>query len=258
GIPTIFEYSQLTTPQSVYVMHMLLKIDVAGILNGFVVLPRQSWEVFQDILRMLGGRYYVSEEPSAAAKKAGYPVVVLPRRPHTSDRPSGSWYVYELPEPNLGNYSPTRIVVAQSAADIIEAMSGAGFDFSSEAVVSVFIAHSLVPARDVRLSLIRGGLHVTGQSDGTSLILLPQQFSHCLRALDRDVRLVRTNLMLTGAIFSDQVDTDIVFDYDVFFPGCRRKDLADMKRLDVSITARMPHLSGPLFPEWKGLVERVR
>ena len=94
----------------------------------------------------------------------------------------------------------------------------------------------------MRLSIIRGGLHVSGHSDGTSLVVLPQQFSHCLRAHDSRVRLVRVNLMLTGVIFSGDVDTDILFDYGIFTPYCRLADLADVKRLDLKIDLRMAHL----------------
>jgi hypothetical protein len=38
-----------------------------------------------------------------------------------------------------------------------------------------------------------------------------------------------------GVIFSGAIDTDISFDYGMFSPGCRRADIADMKRLGVGI-----------------------
>ena len=79
--------------------------------------------------------------------------------------------------------------------------------------------------------MIPGGFHLSGRSDGTSLVVLPQQFSHCLRARDDRVRIVRADLLMAGVIFSGDVDTDILFDYGIFRPGCRRGDLADMRRL---------------------------
>ena len=96
-----------------------------------------------------------------------------------------------------------------------------------------------MPARDMRLSLIPGGFHLFGRSDGTSLVVLPQQFSHCLRARDNRVRIVRADLLMAGVIFSGDVDTDILFDYGIFRPGCRRGDLADMRRLQVKIESRV-------------------
>jgi hypothetical protein len=99
------------------------------------------------------------------------------------------------------------------------------------------IEASLVPAQNVRISVVRGGLHVSAQSDGTSLLLLPQQFSHCLRAHDNRVRLVRANLIMTGLIFSGRVDTDISFDYGILSPRCRRADFADVERLQIKLAS---------------------
>jgi hypothetical protein len=111
-----------------------------------------------------------------------------------------------------------------------------------------------VPARDMRLTVIRGGLHVSGKSDGTSLVVLPQQFSHCLRARDTRVRLVRANLLMMGVIFSGNVDTDIVSDYGIFSPGCRRIDLAELEQL---IGRRAPK-DDRIFVDWDKTVARFR
>jgi hypothetical protein len=152
------------------------------------------------------------------------------------------------------------VVTAQSAADTAAVMSEPDFDYTRQAVISTPITGHLVPASDMRLSLTRGaGLHVSGRSDGTSLVVLPYQFSNCLRARDERVRLVRTNLMMTGMIFSGDLDTEIVFDFGLFFPACRRADLADMKRLEVKIDLRVPHLSGDrLFPDWDEARTKLR
>jgi hypothetical protein len=90
----------------------------------------------------------------------------------------------------------------------------------------------------MRLTVNRGGgFHITGHSDGTSLVILPQQFTHCLKTSDSRVRIVRANLMWTGVVFSGDIDTDIWFAYGMFSPGCRRDDLADMKRLGLVLPA---------------------
>jgi hypothetical protein len=102
-------------------------------------------------------------------------------------------------------------------------------------ILSTDLRERLVPAHDMKLSVIRGGWHLSGRSDGTSLVLLPQQFSHCLRAHDASVRLVRADLILTGVIFSGTIDTDISFDFGIFSPGCRRGDLADVKQLGLKV-----------------------
>src|SRR5207253_7419744 len=111
----------------------------------------------------------------------------------------------------------------------------------------------------MQMSLIRGGLHVSGHSDGTSLVVLPQQFSHCLRARDASVRLVRANLMMTGVIFSGDIDTDITFDYGLFAPRCRWADISDVKKLKMQIDTRRVPLSGEgLFPNWEASITKLR
>jgi hypothetical protein len=87
------------------------------------------------------------------------------------------------------------------------------------------------------MSIVRGGLHISAQSDGNLLLLLPQQFSHCLRAHDDRVRLVRADLIMTGLIFSGRVDTDISFDYGILSPRCRRADFADLKQLQIKLAS---------------------
>jgi hypothetical protein len=259
GMHTIDEYSQLVTPQAVYFLYAVLKQqDVLGSLNGFVPYPGLSWQTFGKVMQLFGMRYYLTSYGRAlGADQAGYPFITLPRRP--LDKEAGVWHIYEYPRPNVGDYSPTEIVTAQTAAEASAKLSAPDFDFTKQAVLLETIDESLVPARNMRLSRIRGGLHVSGKSDGTSLAVLPLQFSHCLRASDSRVRLVRTDLLMTGIRFSGDLDTDIVFDYGIFSPGCRRLDLVDIKQLDLRIDLRMPHLIGDrILPDWDSAMAKLR
>jgi hypothetical protein len=256
SVPTVNEYSQLVSPEALYLAHKFTYTDVTKQLNRFDLLccrEPASWAVLQ----MIGVRYYVAPGPLGDRLNPGYPLITMPHRSVHSNQ--GTWYVYELPRPNVGDYNPTEIMAAGSAAEIIAILSRPDFDFTKQAVVSAPLDDPLVAARDMRLSIIRGGLHVSGKSEGTSLVILPQQFSHCLRARNDSVRLVRANLMMTGMIFSGDLDTDIVFDYGIFSPGCRRADLADVRQLDLKIDLRAPHLAGErLFPDWDDAMTRLR
>ena len=71
---------------------------------------------------------------------------------------------------------------ADSGADMLEFMRHSDFDFTHKAVIGLSgrSLGLLVPAQEMRLTVIRGGLHVAGRSDGMSLLVLPQQFPHCL------------------------------------------------------------------------------
>jgi hypothetical protein len=86
------------------------------------------------------------------------------------------------------------------------------------------------------VSIIRGGLHLTASSEGTSLLALPMQFSHCLQASGQ-AELVRANLVMTGVIFSKEIDADITSAYGIFSPKCRRQDLAAIKALGMTLTS---------------------
>ena len=52
---------------------------------------------------------YVADSAGASiADRAGYPLRTMPRRPLVGE--PGLWYIYELPNPNIGNYSPIEVV----------------------------------------------------------------------------------------------------------------------------------------------------
>jgi hypothetical protein len=262
GIPTVNEYSQTVTAPSFYFMHALLKRDVRGMLNRFEFYWRNGsyspnyWPIAQLLgVRFAVERWAIPEQFDPGLSLSTFPYHV-PKQPEPE--PPGLWYVYELPRPNLGNYSPTEVTTARSGAAITAAMSEPGFDFTKRVVLSSAVEERLVTAQKLRLSVIRNGLHLSGHSDAASLVVLPQEFSHCLRARDNRVRLVRADLVLTGVIFSGDVDTDIVFEYGILSPWCRLADLADIKSLDLEIDLRRPHLTGGrLFPDWRNAVTRL-
>lgn len=107
------------------------------------------------------------------------------------------------------------------------------FDYRDQVVLPAAVNQPLTPPQNVRMSIVRGGLHVSAQSDRTSLVLLPQQFSHCLRPHDYRVRLLRSDV--TGMIFLGRVDTNISFGYGILSPNAGVVDLADLKQLQLKL-----------------------
>jgi hypothetical protein len=235
GIPTVNEYSQLLTPQSVYLQVELFKQPPAMNLSWPWISSGGSYDVLFKTFQALGVRYVLNHAPFHAADERKF--AALSVRRYQPPEPPGEWQIYELPDPNVGDYSPTEIVLADSAAEIIAGLAKTEFDFRRQVIVSASEG-PLVPARDMRLTVNRGGgFHLTGHSDGTSFVILPQQFTNCLKASDSRIRIVRANLMWTGVVFSGDIDTDIWFAYGMFSPGCRRDDLADMRRLGLALPA---------------------
>jgi hypothetical protein len=235
-VPTANEYSQLVTPQAIYFVHELIKRNLSYDLNWFrpwINTGGVSFSVLFRTFRALGVRYLGGYEPLHIPGIENFRYTSFPRR--QPGNPPGSWVIHEIPDTNVGNYSPTEVTIGRSAAETIAALGAPNFNFTRQVVLSTEIRDHLVPARDMKLSVIRGGLHVSGRSDGTSLVVLPLQYSNCLRAHDDRARLVRANLIMTGIIFSGAIDTDISFDYGIFSPACRRGDFADMKQLGIKL-----------------------
>src|SRR5262245_21545092 len=225
AIATPAQYSQLTLPQAVYLQAALL--GRAPGLNSFAPWIRDggSYDLLFKTLQAMGVRYVVSREALDAAVQRKF-----------AERVWGVWRLYELPHPNVSGYSPANAILAETAPDAVSVMRRDDFDFRRDVVVATSPG-ALAPARDTVLTIrLCGGFHVTGRSDGTALLVLPLQFSHCLKAHDPGVRIVRADIMWAGIVFSNTIDTDITFDYGIFSPRCRRADLADVKRLGMTLT----------------------
>ena len=81
----------------------------------------------------------------------------------------------------------------------------------------------------------QGGVRLAGHSEGTSVVLLPVQFSHCL-TLDNPAsgQVVRANLLQTGVVFRQEINALLSFRFGPFSPGCRNQDLQDLERLGIS------------------------
>src|SRR5262249_14377774 len=111
GIPTADEYSQLVTPQAQYLSAALLGngIVLAG-LNAFVpwIKDPAYYDVLFKTLPALGVRYIILHVRLAPADQRHFPFVTIPDRAIGGE--PAQWIVYELPNPNVGTYSPTEIV----------------------------------------------------------------------------------------------------------------------------------------------------
>ena len=260
-VPTVNEYSQLVTPHAFYLMSIFFRGNMAGVLNSFGLPgPTGGYSAaYWKTLGMLGVRYAATIAPLPASSNPGFPPITKPFRPREIDGKPGDWHIYELPHPNVGNYSPVEVVSAETGADIAAAWNAPDLDFQRQVILSAPITTPLVAASDMRLSIVRGGLHISGRSEGTSVVILPQQFSHCLRATTGSVRFMRANLIATAMVFSGNVDTDIISEYGMFSSACRRADLAELRQLDLKIDRRMPHLSSDrLFYDWGDAAARLR
>src|SRR5262249_53578960 len=141
--------------------------------------------------------------------------------------------VDEVPAPNLG-VSPVEVVPLRMDRSALDWLGDPGTDFRRTALLAGAGVGPLVEATDIAVSVVRGGLLLRVPRLGRSLVVVPFQFSHCLRAVARNGRppeLRRANLLLTALVFEGELDADIAYRQGAFLGGdCRLRDLAEDRR----------------------------
>ena len=177
-------------------------------------------------MELLGVRFFMFHQP-------------LPRQPGVTLRGTEiiskrlTLYLYELADPNVGNYSPTEQAVYSSAKEALDIIGNPTFDFRKSMLVRKRIPGTLVPAKTSKVKIIGGRLDVEAESDGKSLIVLPFEYSHCLRVENKPgwtakaPELVRVNLDQIGLLFERGIKANIKFLFDPFNSECRRRDRQD-------------------------------
>lgn len=239
-IPTLIEYNQLLTPA----LHLVLSRTMAR---------PQDWQTRNIIvltvpdlglLQALGTRFVVSDAELDAPAKQVLELPYVYRSEKKEQR------LYELPDPNLGTYSPVEVIEAADATSILRWLRS-GPDFRSRVMLEAGsdVAADLSPATDGRLVYQPGRIHVTARSPGRSLLLLPVQFTECMRIVDGGaggVRLLRANLVQTAVLFSKTLDIRLAIEHDPFGDrSCRLRDAADGRRLKMRQAAEDLPLVGP-------------
>jgi len=229
NIPGLIEISSLATPPYFLLATRLLARHGDPQFRHGAKLTR----IDLPILQAIGVRFIVTDFPLEAP-------ALLRATMATASPKIDELRVYETPHPNLGQYSPTRFVVATSARATLLAL-GAEADLQTTVIVTEPLPGDLKPAKQVVLSADRRELNVRAESPGQSVLLIPIQFSRCLRlaGASDSARLIRANLMQTGVLFSGAIDATIELRNGPFAsPDCRLRDYWDMRQLDVAGAAR--------------------
>ena len=178
-----------------------------------------------DILRMLGVRYIVTNVETLDDRAALRAAVTAPDTPGV--------YLFELSDANLATYSPTRFVKAATADEIANRIRDNRTRLDQIAVVSEDVPPTNAKARNVAMTVELDGVRIRAVSDGPAHILLPVQFSHCLRVVNSSpARLTRANLLQTLVSFEGALDARLEFHFGLFADNkCRLRDGQDNKAL---------------------------
>jgi hypothetical protein len=241
AIPTLSEYSPQMTPA------------YFAFTRRFFTLPgdiqSRNWVQMRNIdarlLAMVGVRFVLTDAPASGAMslRSEIPLQVSETRraelyaPKEFENLNFGLYLYEIPGANLGQYSPTVLVRAGYAAEILQVLESSDFQPSRSIVSGEALPANLRPASLQEFTIGRGDYRIRATSLGPSVLLLPIEFSHCLTISGQaaNARLFRANLVLTGLLFERNIDARIAYRNGPFSnPACRLSDRTEFNKLEMS------------------------
>jgi len=224
-IPTLFEYNPFLSP----LFHMLTKRALqrppTPHQRNITVLTHPDVR----IMGLLGVRYLIMNEADEPIGE---------RRAAAGDAPH-RWVLSELANPNLATYSPTTLEVRRELATTLDFLLDQANDLSQTAVVRQPVAGPLMPLRSSSLTMDGADLHITAQSGGRSLVIVPLEFSRCIEFRlapattgEFKAELIRVNGLLTGILFERDLDAVLAFRIGPLHnPSCRWQDYQDLQEM---------------------------
>jgi hypothetical protein len=234
GIPTLLELNQFSSP--------FFHLVNARLLNAPDTKDLRSYEtqsiVNDRIMALLGVRYLLSDK-------------VLPDRTPVSHYrlvEGRDLYVYSVPGANTAGYAVTQTQRAADGREAIALLAKPSFDPRTTAVLTTQEElPPLVPVSASSLTIERGGYRIEADSPGTSLLILPIEYSHCLRAdltttSTTRPRVVRANLAMAGILFSGRMQGSLMLRYGPFSANCRLADWRDAEALRIGEARDWPVL----------------
>jgi hypothetical protein len=221
NIPTLFQYSPLISPPYYLLLTEFLARPADRQVRSVVVLTQPN----ERMLKLWGVRFIIADfNPGFGFTRVEMPVLrQLPVQ------------LVELPNANLGDYSPTEIQPVNSFKEGLRAMRDPSFDGRRTLVTEHPLVGPFVPAEGATLHYQKSGFSVRATSTGRSVLVLPIQYSRCWSITgEGEPVLFRANMMQLGISFTGQLAGNLVFRLGpVFASTCRIEDIRDVERLDI-------------------------
>jgi hypothetical protein len=236
NVPTLDEETHNITPQFyLAVRELLSRPGTDAYDKHFALVTRLN----EPIMALFGLRYIIADyELPFGTERLAMPIPEEARKVLEAEHLYKSPVrVYELPDPNLGNYSPTNVVLAKTAKATIVAMSNPAFDGRQTALTDdASIGGNLVSATGAAMTVRMGGVALRASSAGQSVLVLPVQYSHCWQIVSGSgATLFRANLTQLGVRFSGELRLELRQIFGPFWQSaCRIADAADVERLHMA------------------------
>jgi hypothetical protein len=232
NIPTLFESNQFSSP--------FFHLVNARLLNAPGTLDLRSYEtqsIQNDrIMALLGVRYLLSDKVLAGRTPVLHYRLVEGR----------DLYLYSVAGANTAGYAVTQVRRAASGREAIAILAKPSFDPRTTAILATQEEMpALVPVSASSLTVERGGYRIEADSPGTSLLVLPIEYSHCLHAnlIASDTtapRLLRVNLAMAGILFSGRVKGHLTLRYGPWSSRCRMDDWREADALKIGEAREWP------------------
>jgi hypothetical protein len=226
GIPTLFQYGTVLSPDFFRAVTRMLAEPNDRQPRGVIMVRRPDAHA----LGILGVRFVITD---AELPEPFH--LVMTEHTHNSE----VLFLYEVPDVNLGVNAPTAIKVVRGFDEAVNQLADIGFDMKRSVLVfdATLANDHLTPVDSAQVRMVPGGFFVDAHSPGTSLLVLPFEFSHCMQihnsAVNVDApRLFRVNAIETGVLFNRHLTAKIEFFTGVFHnSGCRWRDSQDFSKL---------------------------
>jgi hypothetical protein len=247
GIPTLEDNNHLVTPPFHYLVSRALSRRQDYHSRNWAWITKAN----PRLMATLGARYILAD------RVLSDPLVQLRQVQTNGD--GVHLGLYEIRDPNIGDVSPTRTILARSADQALALMTSDQFQYRDVAVVHDSELTGLTRARPEGMFYERGGVRVRAVSAGQSLLVLPLQFSNSLRIVavestsSAPVRLIRVNLLETGVLFTGTINIKIAHVFGPFRGVAgRQRDIEDCRRLGIRETGDIPYPPNyqPLAGRW--------
>jgi hypothetical protein len=223
-IPTLIQDNQFSSPFAHATVSRLFSRRDEKHVRQLTTITRFDPRLYA----LLGVHFVMTSRPLAGFNPA-LTVVVNSEAPQ-----AWTLYLYELPGASVAGYWSTRPMQSSTVRQAMRWMvSGA-----SEADAAIYEpVPQLVPGSFKEIRVFRDRLVVVGESTGTSLLVLPIEFSHCLDvsiATGSGARVLRANINQTALLFSGRTEVELRYRFSPWHFRCRFRDIADARRLDLA------------------------
>ena len=209
-IPYLFEYNRVGSPTSMIFFRYLLDQRDESNRIDFNIVTRFVPRLFE----LLGVRYILAERPLQSPELSLVGAVQVDQK--------AKWPLYAVTNSDHGNWSPVEVQITPYYRAVLRSLEDPAFDPRSRAILSNSWADvsALVPATTGSIAQVPNGLRIRGASAGKSLLVLPVEYSACLR-VDNSSRMAplaigRIDFLLTGVLFQEDTDFTLTFRTGLF------------------------------------------